>query len=377
MLFVAAVALLFAGIVLGAGFLFAERAWPEALDIILDSGLAFYMALPILLVPTIWVTLGLWATSPVSNLMLISAGGLHVRGAWTKKHWTWDEIFETSLNRYPPEVPTRRTEWTIGLTAAHAGDRPDKPPKDDEPRPAIMSSLEDIYEPPLEEVAAALWAWTGWRDGPASPAPDSPRRAIRFRQSQKRPNDALGTFAGGIILGAMAVALFSMFLGMIFLKEDTPGIGFLLMLGPFMIVSIAQIPLVAGLASDKWNYLELDEGGLTWRRMGRTRHWTWLELPSFELRIVQMRWKHKPAAVILFAGHNDDKLSHFLRWAYRIDEALPRIVIEDIYDSPIQEILSKLKEYRQPLRFGSLPRGKAEFVLNHTFNKTLARHPQS
>lgn len=81
MLFMVALALLFAGAVLGAGFLFAERTWPEALDILLDSGLAFYMALPILLVPAIGVSLGLWATSPVSNLMLIAAGGLHVRRA--------------------------------------------------------------------------------------------------------------------------------------------------------------------------------------------------------------------------------------------------------------------------------------------------------
>jgi len=342
--------LLIVGLVGGALYLLVEYTLPETLDIFLDSGLAIYMALPVLLALIVWVPAVLWETSPVLNLVTAGAGGIFKRKALVKTHWAWNEIFDIELRYYPSELSTGRTDRTIGLTATHAGARPGKPPKDGQPPPAVVVTLEDKFDAPLHEIGARLQAWANWSAVPDSSPPAL--RPIRFLYGRGSGSDGL---LGAAFMSAVAVMFGAGSLGLlaIFIQdEEAPKWIDMLPLITFLLVYASTLPAVLALTASNWNYLDLDGEGLTWRRAGRQRRWAWRELPSFELRAAKLWWKRKPTAVILFDGHGDDRLSLILRRAYRIDEALPRVVIEDVYASPIQEILAKLETYRPPPRFG-------------------------
>ncbi len=339
------------------GLLFlAEHTWPETVDMFLESGLALFLALPFVMMLLHWLPMLLWAWSPASNLLLVSEGGIQYRKGAIRRHWLWDEVYDIELRETPLGVPTRRSERSISLTVAHAGDRPGKPSKDDKPTPAIVISFEEIYDAPLDQIAAAFRAWADWRqlarDGiPATPPAEFFARPIRFARQLKRPGGAIERATTFFAYLWMPCSLAWLFFLMDKIAESSlpdwvisiPTIvSPLLITAPFLLLALLQDP--------ELNYLDLDAKGLTWRRLWFRYRWDWKDLPYFEMRVVELRWKRRPVAVILFVVQRDNRFAHYVRWAYRIGGVQPRIVIEDTYANPISEILSTLNKYRRPRR---------------------------
>jgi len=92
-----------------------------------------------------------------------------------------------------------------------------------------------------------------------------------------------------------------------------------------------------------FNYLEASDSGLVYRRLGWRRVFPWHELGQFESYDASLRWSRELLQVILFVAPEDDRLSRFLRWAYMIDGAQSRVVIEDVYEIAVSELLQILR----------------------------------
>jgi hypothetical protein len=169
--------------------------------------------------------------------------------------------------------------------------------------------------------------------------------AIRFRRQAVRHSGALRTPAmlafWGLLLGSVAMTMLIFPLA----RDDTFGPNLLLAVsGASMFLLFVGIGMLSLVVSTSFNYLEVDASGLVYRRLGWRKTWGWHELGNFELRSVPLRWGWKKRPVVLFTAPRDDRISGYMRWAYGIDGAQARIVIEDVYDIAASEILAVFQQ---------------------------------
>ena len=111
-------------------------------------------------------------------------------------------------------------------------------------------------------------------------------------------------------------------------------------LGPVIAV---QVFLAAGR-----NRIELDDEGLRLVRVGRVSRWLWSEIGLAEMRRVRSKWSAKQRPVLIFEAPRNGIGSAFLRWALNIDNRR-LAVIEDIYDTSLDEIAEALNGRRRKL----------------------------
>ena len=93
--------------------------------------------------------------------------------------------------------------------------------------------------------------------------------------------------------------------------------------------------------------LRLHKDGLVIERGRRRQRWSWKDLSEF--RIVRLKKRAVSALgskLLLFDASDSDFQSRVLRWHFGISSAGPTVVIEDIYDAPIDEIAARLNDYR-------------------------------
>lgn len=225
-------------------------------------------------------------------------------------------------------------------------------------------AIDATYEAPFEQIAARLNAG---RDQALALAP--PERTIQPPAAGDpgiagQPlNFQLG-FAKDRKMGVVAWTLaFGSFiwLPIIFLLGwpfDVPGgmEGWAQSPWQWFLRFISFLPLIALIAEllillreivPADNMLSLDRNGLTLTRGGRKKLWAWRDLSDFRLEARKVLGLFGPRGVIVFgAPGGRDLRSRFLRLCYRLTGRAPAMVIEDVYDTPLDDIAATLNRYR-------------------------------
>ncbi len=112
----------------------------------------------------------------------------------------------------------------------------------------------------------------------------------------------------------------------------------------FHVVGIFLGPLSV---APKRNFLRLDRNGLTYVNQGKSRKWTWPELSAFKFKPRQASGI-TPMLGALDAHERADAPWRPRQGAYAaaLSEQGDVCVIQDIYDTPLDEIATKLNDYR-------------------------------
>jgi hypothetical protein len=89
------------------------------------------------------------------------------------------------------------------------------------------------------------------------------------------------------------------------------------------------------------NLLVLDAEGLTQVRGGKPRRWLWWDLSSFELREAGVLG---PRIEFKVNGRDPGAPQS---WLAKLPLAAPPCFVEDLYDTPLEEIATQLNHYRR------------------------------
>lgn len=296
-----------------------------------------------------------WQMSPANNLVMASHGGVHLRRGLIRKFWRWDEVEDIAVKDAPPAPGKQETVRTVSFIGSHEGMKPGKPAPEGEPH-AYSLAFDDIYESPPDELARELEEWASWgrahlgpvsQEAAAAAAAASTRptmAATRFQMQMGRPSAfsaPITILFWAMLLGSMAMTMMTVFAS----DDAAPSLAyFLTMMGISLGALFGGLALFLFGRGGGANHLEIDADGLTYRRLGLRQWYGWHELSGFELRSVALRWGWRKRTVILFSAPRDDRISRFVRWAYRIEGVLPRVVVEDVYEIATAEILTAFQQ---------------------------------
>ncbi len=93
----------------------------------------------------------------------------------------------------------------------------------------------------------------------------------------------------------------------------------------------------------EFNYLQIDQSGLNYMRNGQNRLWAWDE-------IVRFRLVPKFERIEFFLPDTDQKAAKRDPWVHGMTERGPYVVIDDIFEVPLEEILTTLSAFHQHAR---------------------------
>lgn len=340
------------GAAIMVGFIMLDQSWtPESLESLVGNERILALLVPLFFMTMQSLAQHFWQMSPASNLILAAAGGLHSRKGLQRKLWLWSEIENIALRKAPPIAKDQAAGQSVSFTAVHDGTKPGKPPTAGTDH-ALVTAFQDIYDSPAAEIAKQLDAWAQWGRVYGSPAPaaaltgDAPTRqsspessTIRFPRLASRRTGAL---RGPAIFLFWVYPLLTLALVYLVTRADLAPVVSLIFLA-VAALSISGVIVIMLLAiGGNFNYLEIAESGLVYRRLGRRMTYAWHELSQFDLHKAALRWNSETLPIILFTATHDDRISRYMRWAYAIDGIEPRIVIEDVYDIAASEILELL-----------------------------------
>ncbi len=336
--------------------LWADDVLPSSLQEFLDNERIMAMLLPAFLLLTQGLSQHFWQSSPATNLILAGAGGLHRRNGLDRKHWRWDEIADVAVKAAPPAEKDRAPSESVVFTADHDGSKPGKPTADTDAG-APVTALDDIYDAPVRDIARQLETWAEWGQAHAGPVtPDAvveaaarpPASAIRYQRQAGRHWGAFRTPAmlafWMIQLADVAMLFFFILLAR---RSEVDPVLFFFVLAVLVLTMIGSFVVVFLAVGGSFNYLEVEPASLVYRRLGWRQRYGWHEVAPFELHSARLRWSSAQRSIVLFAAPRDDRISRYVRWAYRIGGVQPRVVIEDVYDIAASEILAVLEQHRR------------------------------
>ena len=345
------------GVAVTAGIIMWVDNWlPRSVEEFVNSDRVFAMLLPVFLIFAQSLSQHFWQSSPAANLILAAAGGLHSRKGLQRRLWRWDEVADISVKAAPPAANDRSSGQTVSFTAIHDGTRPGKPAADG-PAFTLLTAFDDIYDTPVGEIERQLETWARWGRTHAGPvtqdAVTETATAVRPTSSamryQRQAARHSGVFRTPAMLIFWMVPLANLALVLLLLPAIRVGaygpVLSLAMLGLMLLSMVGSFGLLFLAVGGGFNYLEVDPSGLVYRRLGWRKTYGWHELAGFELRSAALRWRGTKRSVILFTAPRDDRISRYMRWAYGIDGALPRIVIEDVYDIAVSELFATFQQY--------------------------------
>lgn len=231
--------------------------------------------------------------------------------------------------------------------------------------PGLMSfTFDDTYDAPLDRIAEHLNAS---RDRALADTP--PERIIEFPSARSVEYDGqpinfqqdiqglgrVGVVGWALAFGCVVWLPAIVILGFPF--EISGGMegwaqspGQWLQRFSFMLVPIVMIAVLLFLMREIMpadNALTLDKYGMTLTRGGRKKVWVWRDLSDFAIDARKVLGLFGPRGVVVFEGPGGrDLRSRFLRWCYRLTGHAPAFVIEDVYNTPIDDIAAVLNRYR-------------------------------
>lgn len=294
------------------------------------------------------------------NMLVMSAGGLHTRFKIERRLWLWRDIVDMQVKESASRGKGGGVAQVVSFTATHDGSRPGREAEDGETLVPVSCSIEDNYETPVEEIARqarAWWQWSGATFGHTVAAAATSQRsapasretgAISFRKlltgAANGRNSLLDQVVPFVFLAPVLVyAGVSIWM----LKTDADfGLPWWVGMAGMTIVTIGPIFAMISIIQPGLNRLELTGSGLEHVRYGFKRRWAWHELGSAELRRPRTKWSAKQRSVVTLEAPAAGWTYGLLRWAFNIDNRR-LAVIEDIYDSPLDEIVEALNARRR------------------------------
>ncbi len=336
--------------------LWADDVLPASVEEFLNNDRIMAMLLPAFLILTQGLSQHFWQSSPATNLILAGAGGLHSRKGGQRQHWRWDELSDFAVKPAPPADKDGATSETVSFVAHHDGKKPGKPAADGSAG-ALVTAFDDDYDAPPRDIARQLETWAEWGRAHAGPVtPDAVVEAaarplapaIRYQRQAARHSGALRTPAF-LAFWMIQLADLAMLLLLIPLarRTEVDPVLFFFVLAVLVLTMIGSFVIVFLAVGGSFNYLEVGPAGLVYRRLGWRKTYGWHELAPFELHSARLRWSNTQRSIVLFAAPRDDRISRYMRWAYRIGGVQPRVVIEDVYDIAASEILAVLERHRR------------------------------
>jgi len=97
----------------------------------------------------------------------------------------------------------------------------------------------------------------------------------------------------------------------------------------------------------RYNHLSLDAGGLSYMRFGKSQRWTWDDVSLFKLEIATSKRLLGRRRFITFSAPGSDWTWRWLRRYYGLRSRPPLVLIEDVYESPLDEIARTLNAWRE------------------------------
>lgn len=282
------------------------------------------------------------------NMIAASAGGLVTTRKVQRRLWLWRDILDMRVQQASSRGEDGIAKQIVSFRATHDGTSPGKEPKQGKPFVPVSCAIEDLYETPIEEIARQARAWWDWSNETFGP-PDISiatagagegkiafRRMAGYVKGRGSPLD--------LVLSLAIVAPMLVWLGVLvwMIRADVRPPDWLHFpdwlhgIDSFLITMVSLTGYMA-LMTPPFNRLELDEMGLLSVCYARKRRWAWHELGAAEVRRVRSKWSSKQRAVLTIEAPANGIGSAFLRWAFNIDNRR-LAVIEDIYDSPLDEI---------------------------------------
>ncbi|NNG05324.1 MAG: hypothetical protein HKM95_14665 [Inquilinus sp.] len=231
--------------------------------------------------------------------------------------------------------------------------------------PGLLSfTFDDTYDAPLDRIAEHLNASRdrALADTPPERIIEAPSaksagydgRPVNFQQDVQSMG-RMGVVGWALAFGCVVWLPAIVILGFPF---EVPGgmEGWAQSPGQWLLRFLSMLPMIAIIAELLFlmreimpadNALTLDRYGLTLTRGGRKKVWAWRDLSDFAVDARKVLGLFGPRGVVVFeapGGH--DLRSRFLRWCYRLTGHAPAFVIEDVYNTPIDDIASVLNRYR-------------------------------
>lgn len=299
--------------------------------------------------------------SVMGNFLMLSGDGLHLRRQGQRRHWRWHELWDFDIRRQSPDLSADGHASKVFTFTARGDGTTTKRSTTTETQ---AFSIDDIYDVPLEDIARQLSAWSrlgreaeavpeqtdqGDMKSSAPAALDSDE--LTFRWGARAGSSALMATALAflILISTLDMAACLLFVLVLWPELDAASNRMLLLgvAGAFLIVPTIglAIPLMA--IRPRSNALLLDAEGFTYKRLGRRRRWSWREISGFQLQSGKLRWSSNRAGLVTFTAPRDDKLSRLSRWAYGIGGSQPIVVIEDAFDTPVDEIVRWLNDFQR------------------------------
>ncbi len=221
----------------------------------------------------------------------------------------------------------------------------------------VTITLPDFYEPPIEDVVAGI---NGHRDSalgikrpPREEAQPSPPmqavaagQSITFSMSKAAFRyQRILAFAPLIVI-AVALILFRMD-GDLWseLWSTSEELAWLYLAIPVLL--LFTVFMTYRSLRPESNSLRLDATGITYRRQGRRYAWPWKDVSVFEHRKLAGSNMAGRRQVITFSAPGRDWTWRWVRRLYGLPAAPPTVVIDGLYDTPVEEIAATLNAYRE------------------------------
>lgn len=226
----------------------------------------------------------------------------------------------------------------------------------------LAITLPDFYETPIEDIVAGI---NDYRDrvlGTTQPAKKAaqPSPSMQAAASGRPVNFGLSKARSKqqrlvAILIFVAVGLWMTSLSIRgYLPDDRPFSdlwSFKAAADLFLVFAIL-LGLVAGVWA-QWaggrtrNTLRLDPADLTYIRQGRRFVWSWQDVSDFTYHNLMTHTVFGRRRAITFTAPGKDWTWRWVRWIYGLPKAPPAVVIEDVYDTPLDDIAATLNAYRE------------------------------
>jgi hypothetical protein len=311
------------------------------------------------------------------NMLTLSAGGIGTSRHEERKQWLWWEISDIRVTQSISRGKDGAAACTVSFRAMQDGALPGRTVMEGKAAVPVSCTIEDEYEMPVEEIARQMNAWRDWYDK-AFGHPEDNAEIARFveekigpqpdgisiqRQKGEGRNKSLVEAAAEWLALAPMAAMAGLMIWLLRTDKilEFAAWGALPWWSAFaglMLVGVGPLIAVQAFLSAGRNRIELDNDGLRLVRLGRAKHWRWSEIGPADLRRLRTKWSAKQRAVLTIEASSNGIGSAILRWAFNIDNRR-LAVIEDIYDTSLDEIAEALNAHRRK-RGGRIARQAAE-----------------
>jgi hypothetical protein len=307
----------------------------------------------------------LWK-SPARNFVLLDDVGLTTAFMGMRRRWQWRSLESAEVEQTGAPLKTVKLSvsgtfgWGDRFMLLFAN--------------ALASSsratirLPDFFEVPVEEVAARIdeYRSAALGESRAGEDPREPRRpvvpagdeAIVFERST-------AIYSRLRIVEYVSYALVVPLVGALaylaYLDADgswpdlwPAGATFI---GIALLMFVVSTVLQRRLFKPDLNNLRLDADGLAYLRAGKSLRWPWGDVSAFDLRLASSKRLLGRRRFITFAAPGNDWTWHLVRYVYALPKHPPLFIIEDVYESPLDEIAATLNEYRERALGGEVATG--------------------